>query len=98
MVYAVDGIESNGDRFNNVTFEYGGGAYKLENATVSGKVNINLIGAAANTAIFLRAFGLLGCPAAAPKSPLPNPNIPVIQSATLKTPVRGDIVSPFGQK
>jgi hypothetical protein len=96
--YLPDGLASNGDTFNNVTFEYGGGAYKLENATVSGTVNIRLIGAAANTAEFLNKFGLIGCPTAKPTPKTPRPNDPTIMQAKMTTAFHGDIVSPFGQK
>jgi hypothetical protein len=94
----LDGVSDKNSTFNNATFEYGGGAYNLENATIVGAVGIHLVGAANNTATFLKAFGLIGCPAAPPKIPKPNPNAPMITTTTLEVALRGDLVSPYGQK
>jgi len=56
MEYVVDGLETHGLKFVNVTFKYGGGAYKPENVTVTPPVNIQLSGAAANTFAFLTSL------------------------------------------
>lgn len=97
MAYQLDGVESKDIKFKNVTFVYGGGAYKLENATIVGPVGIKLVGAAANTANFLAMFGLLGCPTSKPQNPDNNPNQPVMKTASLNAPLTGDLESPFGQ-
>jgi hypothetical protein len=98
IVHAVDGTEVENGTFKNVTFEYGGGAYRLVNATVVPPVNFRFTGAAANTFNFLAMFGMIGCPASAPKQTIPDPNAPIMRTASLKTPIRGNIISPFGQK
>ena len=95
--FEVDGIESTGDTFTGVTFVYGGGAYKLADATVVSPVNFEFTGAAANTVVFLSQFGMIGCPASHPQEPTINPNSPVMKTAKLASPYRGDLVSPFGQ-
>lgn len=94
----LDGVNAKNNTYTDVTFEYGGGAYNLENAEIHGTVGIHLVGAASNTATFLKAFGLIGCPAAPPKIPKPNPNAPMITTTNLKVALRGDLVSPYGQK
>lgn len=96
--YEVDGLYCVNCKFTNAELIYGGGAYTLENATVLPPVRFRFTGAAANTFNFLASFGLIGCPAAAPKPGIPNPNAPIIKNANLIAPIRGNIVSPFGQK
>jgi len=95
--YPVDGLETSGLKFVNVTFKYGGGAYKLENVTVTPPVNIRLSGAAANTFAFLTSFGLVGCPNAQPPRPQINPNEPILRKASLNETVKTDLISPYGQ-
>lgn len=95
--FAIDGIESTGEKFHGVTFEYGGGAYKLENATVTPPINFKFVGAAANTVTLLSTFGMIGCPTAKPPRPENNPNQPIMKTAKLSVPYKGDLVSPFGQ-
>jgi hypothetical protein len=96
MVHKVDGTGCVGCSFTNVKFEYGGGAFRLENASVSGTVSIELVGAAANTATFLNLFGMLGCPAQ-PKPKQFDPNKPIIKTASLKEPELITVSSPYGQ-
>lgn len=95
--YAVDGLETSGLKFVNVTFMYGGGAYKLANVTVTPPVNIQLTGAAANTFAFLTSFGLIGCPSAQPKRPQIDPNKPILRTIDLSEPIMRDLISPYGQ-
>ena len=97
MAYAVDGMEAKGTRFTNVTFEYGGGAYKLENATIVPPINVSLTGAAANTAAFLSAFGLLGCPTAEPPRPEGSINQAITKTSSVRRPIHGTFMSPYGQ-
>ena len=97
LIYAVDGIESKDGIFHDATFEYGGGAYRLENAAISGTVGFKFTGAAANTVSFLSAFGMIGCPAAKPPKPETNPNQPIMENAKLSIPYKGDLIGPFGQ-
>ncbi len=97
IIHRVDGTGCVGCSFTNVKFEYGGGAFRLENAHVSGAITIELVGAAANTATFLNLFGMLGCPA----HPTPkqfDPNKPIIKTASLKEPELITVSSPYGQE
>jgi len=53
LVVKLDGIETSNDVYSSPTgvrFEYGGGAFKLENVIVGGPIELDLVGAAANTA------------------------------------------------
>lgn len=96
--YEIDGLQCMNCKFTNVDLIYGGGAYRFENPTVIPPVSFRFTGAAANTFALLDMFRLIGCPAAAPKPGLPNPNTPILKKANLKLPIRVNIVSPFGQK
>jgi hypothetical protein len=97
LIHKVDGTGCVGCNFANVTFQYGGGAFRLENSHVSGIVNVELSGAAGNTAAFLNLFGMLGCPA----QPTPkqfDPNKPIIKTANPKEAEMITLVlSPYGQ-
>jgi hypothetical protein len=86
--FALDGVASSGSSFEDTTFVYGGGAYRLENASVIPPVKIELIGAAGNTATLLAQFGLIGCPSA-PKPQPPIPNAPVLTNTNIKTVYMG---------
>jgi hypothetical protein len=94
QVVYLDGLTSIGDTFSDSTLVYGGGAYHLANAKLTGVVDIKLIGAAANTSTFLAMLGLIGCPAK-PQAPQINPNAPIIHRATLDKEIKGDLVSPY---
>ena len=98
LTYQLDGLTCTNCTFDNVIFEYAGGAYKLENVQMSGNVGVRLTGAAANTANFLQAFGLFGHAPATNKPEPSNPNSPIIISATLRRPIKTDVRSPFGQR
>jgi hypothetical protein len=95
VLIEVDGLTSRKDTYVNPTFGYGGGAFYLKDATVKGHLSFQFVGAAANTVTFLRIFGLFGCQAPANRPEPVNPNRPITESATLKMPVSGDIVSPY---
>jgi len=94
QIIDLDGMSASNDIFKDSTFVYGGGAYSLRNAAISGSVNFQLIGAAANTAQFLGMFGLIGCPAKQ-QVPQVNPNTPIINRATLEKGIKGDFVSAY---
>jgi hypothetical protein len=93
--YGLDGIYSTNDRFEGVTFKYGGGAYNLSGSVIIPPVNLQLIGAAANTAQLLRVFGMLGCPAKQGPPATTNPNTPILEKAALQDTFRGNLVSPY---
>lgn len=99
QIVEVDGTNSEDDVFRNTTFVYGGGAYRLANASVQGAYQLVLLGAAANTAQFLTQFGLVGCPVSVPHAP-PHVDMdkPIIKTADLKAPIKGDLLSPYGQR
>ena len=94
QVVDLDGMNISNSTFNDVTFVYGGGAYNLVNAKLTGAVDVKLIGAAANTAQFLTMLGLIGCPAK-PQAPQVNPNAPIIHRAKLDKEIKGDFFSPY---
>jgi hypothetical protein len=92
----LDGKNSFREEFDDgTTIVYGGGSYNMQGAVFSGRINIELIGAAANTVKFLETFGLLA------NSPQPSPpaaimNTPITK--TTRTTIRGDFVSPYDGK
>jgi hypothetical protein len=92
----LDGRNSHSETFHSTTIVYGGGAYIMQGAVIDGIVNVQLIGAAANTAQFLAMLGMLGCPASSPKAPprIDN-NTPTIQKISLAAPITGDLFSPY---
>jgi hypothetical protein len=106
---SVDGLEVDGLGMHGTgaVFKYGGGAYSLNRVFVSGPVQLELIGAAANTVRFLEQFGVL--PVHDPNKPIfvsppavqpaAEPNSPIKQKLTIpqKKPLRGDIASQYGQ-
>lgn len=113
--YVIDGLQLSNVSFDNplggVTLAYGGGAYSLSNVSISGKLNLELNGAAANTVNFLDSFGLLKTAAisrvgssvgiittvpAAPAKALELPkNKPITKKIKLASPLKGDIESQY---
>lgn len=91
---ALDGLNLTGTaNLTGVTaITYGGGAFNLEKATFGGKPQLVLTGAAANTAVVLGMFGLLGSPKATPDT-----NHPMQETANIKEPFTASFVSPYGQ-
>ncbi len=103
LVVKLDGIETSNDVYSSPTgvrFEYGGGAFKLENVIVGDPIELDLVGAAANTAQLLKDFGMLGSPpyrAVLPPVESVKRNIPHKIKTTIdpRKPLSGDLASPF---
>jgi hypothetical protein len=94
----LDGRYSFRESFTHTTLVYGGGPYNMQ-AAMMGDINIELIGAAANTAQFLESFGLLNKVSSntpPPSPPAPTMNTPI--KKTTKTTIKGDFVSPYDGK
>lgn len=89
---ALDGLDCDGCKFEDVTLEYSGGAYNLQNAQFSGVIRVVLKGPAANTMAILP---LLQAIAVGHSEPPPNPNRPILKSATAKELLRIDWRSPY---
>jgi hypothetical protein len=91
----LDGINFQYNVFKSPTFVYGGGAYSMRDAEISGTVNFQFIGAAANTVQLLKSLGLLGN-SPPPSTPVvPQPNTPRTEKTVIKTTIKGDFVSPY---
>jgi len=89
----LDGLNCTDCAFTNATLEYSGGPYNLVRASFAGTTQIVLKGAAANTVAILP---LLQAITAGSAEPPPNPNRPILKSATAKKPLRIDWRSPYG--
>ena len=87
----LDGVVSDTEVFRNAKLRYGGGAFILKNTTVQGQIQVEFIGAAANTVTLMEWLGMVGCPAAAPQPEPINPNRPPVKAASLTKPLTGDI-------
>jgi len=97
----LDGRTSFREAFlDGSTIVYGGGPYELHGAVFQGKVNIELVGAAANTAQFLQTFGFLvkGPVVPNPSPTIPEMNTPIHKAMKPKSFIKGDFVSPYGGK
>jgi hypothetical protein len=68
---------------------------RLVNPKFSGKIRLNLYGAAANTAV---TVAYLQAMLQNQKPPAVNPNAPIIKTATAKDFFVADLVTPYGQK
>jgi hypothetical protein len=86
-VQQLDGMEFKDVAFKNVTLEYSGGAFLLENVSFSTPLRVHLKGAAANT------VGLALNSGAKPR-PM-SPNVPVLRQTTAIHTVKIDFNSPF---
>lgn len=94
--FALDGINSAGDTFNNATVKYGGGAFRLIQPKFSGgPIRLELVGAAANTLYLIQFLQ------AVEAGRHPNPAIPrkpLQKTAEIKQAViTTDLISPYGQ-
>jgi hypothetical protein len=77
------------------TIRYSGGKYKFTNLQRSGRLTIDLKGAALNTAGLLQSFGLIGCPTATPPTEV-NPNR-IIKTAKLSLQTVSGLSSQVGK-
>ncbi len=91
----LDGFACDDCTFTNVELSYGGGPVRLVNPKFSGKIRLNLYGAAANTAV---TVAYLQAMLQNQKPPAVNPNAPIIKTATAKDFFVADLVTPYGQK
>lgn len=57
---ALDGLSCSGCRFINAALSYGGGSFRLQDASFEGTTTLTLTGAAANTVAMLSALVSLG--------------------------------------
>jgi hypothetical protein len=89
---SLDGLNCTDCVFTNATLEYSGGAYNFVRTSFIGTTRVVLKGPAANT---VATLPLLEAIAAGSAEPPPNPNRPILKSATAKTPVRIDWRSPY---
>ena len=91
----MDGLDCDACTFNSPVLTYGGGPLRLNNARFSGVMRVQLVGAAANTAIFLSLVQRLGVG----KPPEPTkPNLPIVETATIPQPVTFSLNSAYGGK
>jgi hypothetical protein len=92
----LDGFFGRHNQFGNVTFEYGGGAFRLQNCKFDGPIRVSLKGAAANTFVFLQLMQAIE----AGRQPQPVvPRKPLEQLVEIKQAVTTqDLISPFGTK
>jgi hypothetical protein len=99
----LDGMSMRNGTFSGgkgqwVVIKYGGGAYELDNTTISGPIRLELTGAAANTAKLMESFGLLA-PTQASATKVPQvaaeKNQPITKKTVLVKPLKGDIFSQY---
>ena len=91
LTMTLDGLESEGDVFNDSTIEYSGGAFKLIRPTFSGPVRVSLKGAALNTFVLLQFIQAVE----AGRTPPPSTPQPAPQRViTVKQPITADLISP----
>jgi len=87
QVQTLDGLSCVNCKFSPATVVYGGGAFLFKNTTFGpGHPQLELVGAAANTALVLRIFGFLGNPSAS-KSPPPTFEPPKLQTIDIASPI-----------
>jgi hypothetical protein len=94
-VQTLDGLDCHDCAFNGTTFEYSGGAFNLENTTISTPMRVNLKGAAANTQLMITIVESINRgvqPRAVPQQ------TPIPKAALAKQTVRVNLASPYGQK
>ena len=93
--FLLDGIFARHMNFSNVTIEYGGRAFRLQNCKFDGSIRLELRGAAANTFAlvqYLQAIEAGRANPAAPRKPLEQ-LVDIMQAA-----MTDDLVSPFGPR
>ena len=89
-VQPLDGLNCENCTFENVTFEYSGGAYRLVGCTFHGTIRVGFKGAAANTLALLAIVEATRAPKP-PSGPSPGPTP---RSFTASTPITADWISP----
>ena len=89
----LDGLECHDCVLADSELTYAGGSFNLPNLKLRGNIRINLKGAAANTQIML-ALLQQAATGEAPGPP-PNPNTPILKSASVKNTVTGSWSSPY---
>jgi hypothetical protein len=95
VVQPLDGLDCRDCTFQNVTFEYSGGAFNLSHARISSPMRVIFKGAAANA---LQVLALVEALNSRVKPAPTVPENPKIEAATKKYTILADIVSPYGQK
>jgi hypothetical protein len=85
--FGVDGIECTRCKFSGPVLRYGGGNFQLTDFRFSGPVRVELIGAAANTVLFLNFVQSLSVGQVPPKPTIPKP--PMIKTVAVKETVAG---------
>jgi hypothetical protein len=94
-IQQLDGTAFKDFAFSDVTFEYSGGAYTLENVNVSTPTRVHLKGAAANTMALVALVQAINSGA---RPQPPNPNAPILQEPTNKHTLAVSFASPYGSK
>jgi hypothetical protein len=92
MPFGVDGSECVRCVFNGQAFRYGGGNFQFTDFKFSGPVRVELVGAAANTVIFLQFVQGLAAGQTPPKPIIPN--APIVRTAMVKDTVTGSFGTP----
>jgi hypothetical protein len=92
MPFGVDGSECVRCVFNGQAFRYGGGNFQFTDFKFSGPVRVELVGAAANTVIFLQFVQGLAAGQTPPKPTIQN--APIIRTAMVKETVTGSFGTP----
>jgi hypothetical protein len=92
MPFGVDGTECVRCVFTGQSFRYGGGSFQFTDFKFSGPVCVELIGAAANTVIFLQFVQALEAGQRPPKPTMPN--APIIKTAMIREVVTGSFGTP----
>jgi len=93
IVQPLDGFECKDCLFEDALLSYGGGSYNLPNLKLRGNIRVELKGAAANTQTMLAL--LQQAAAGEAPGPPPNPNTPILKSASVKNTVTGTWSSPY---
>ena len=80
----LDGLDCETCSFEDALLVYGGGPFRLGNATFKGRVGVQLVGAAANTVALLQLIAALKQNDS--KVPQPQSNKPIRKQAQVKRP------------
>jgi hypothetical protein len=88
---SLDGLDCVNCTFHKVTFEYSGGAFKVQNSIIS-EPQFVLKGAAANTAMLLALLDSVGSKS---KAEPVQPNKPVLKAPASKDKFNFNMASPY---